>query len=109
MNCPRCQENLRQAQRMAVEIDFCPRCRGIWLDGGELEKLMRRAQDYDVVPLEDSRESGPYPPPPPDIRRYDRQLSDERHQRDKRGYHRDGQDRPKRKKSFFSELIDIFD
>lgn len=37
--CPACNIDLQRAQRQSIEIDFCPQCRGIWLDRGELEKL----------------------------------------------------------------------
>lgn len=40
--CPRCGERLVSASRLDVSIDECPRDHGIWLDGGELEKLMSR-------------------------------------------------------------------
>jgi Zn-finger nucleic acid-binding protein len=40
MDCPLCKTNLQLADRQGVEIDYCPKCRGIWLDRGELEKLV---------------------------------------------------------------------
>lgn len=44
MKCPSCPETtLVMADRQAVEIDYCPSCRGIWLDRGELDKLLDRA------------------------------------------------------------------
>jgi Zn-finger nucleic acid-binding protein len=43
MNCPACQTDLRTADRQGVEIDYCPRCRGVWLDRGELDKIIDRA------------------------------------------------------------------
>lgn len=46
MNCPRCTtEPLLECVREAVNIDVCNACRGIWLDRGELEKLIARSQD----------------------------------------------------------------
>jgi Zn-finger nucleic acid-binding protein len=42
MNCPNCHETLAMSERQGVEIDFCPKCRGIWLDRGELDKLLER-------------------------------------------------------------------
>lgn len=41
--CPVCNVDLQRAQRQGVEIDYCPQCRGIWLDRGELEKLIERS------------------------------------------------------------------
>ncbi|MBK9348431.1 MAG: zf-TFIIB domain-containing protein [Burkholderiales bacterium] len=44
MKCPSCPETtLVMAERQGVEIDYCPSCRGIWLDRGELDKLLERA------------------------------------------------------------------
>lgn len=41
--CPECYTELKAVNRQGVEIDFCPQCRGIWLDHGELEKLLERS------------------------------------------------------------------
>jgi Zn-finger nucleic acid-binding protein len=43
MNCPVCTEELKMADRQGVEIDYCPKCRGIWLDRGELDKIIERS------------------------------------------------------------------
>lgn len=43
MLCPVCQETLLMTDRQGIEIDYCPKCRGIWLDRGELEKLIERS------------------------------------------------------------------
>lgn len=42
MKCPACQETLTMSERQGVEIDFCPKCRGVWLDRGELDKILER-------------------------------------------------------------------
>jgi Zn-finger nucleic acid-binding protein len=42
MNCPKCNITLLMTDRQGVEIDYCPQCRGIWLDRGELEKIIDR-------------------------------------------------------------------
>ncbi len=43
MNCPLCNVTLQIAERQGVEIDFCPQCRGVWLDRGGLDKIIDRA------------------------------------------------------------------
>jgi Zn-finger nucleic acid-binding protein len=44
MKCPVCNGvNLKIAERQGVEIDYCPQCRGIWLDRGELDKIIERS------------------------------------------------------------------
>jgi Zn-finger nucleic acid-binding protein len=45
MNCPRCETTLAEIDRDGITIDRCERCRGIWLDRGELEKLLARAPE----------------------------------------------------------------
>ena len=44
MLCPIDGENLVMTDRSGVEIDYCPKCRGVWLDRGELDKIIDRAQ-----------------------------------------------------------------
>lgn len=41
--CPVCRVNLVMSERERVEIDYCPECRGIWLDRGELNKILERS------------------------------------------------------------------
>ena len=43
MNCPNCNETLVMTERQGIEIDYCPKCRGVWLDKGELDKLIERS------------------------------------------------------------------
>ena len=44
MKCPTCNNiNLKMADRQGVEIDYCPQCRGVWLDRGELDKIIERS------------------------------------------------------------------
>jgi uncharacterized protein len=45
MNCPIDGTTLLIAERHEVEIDYCRNCRGVWLDRGELDKMLRRADD----------------------------------------------------------------
>ena len=48
MNCPRCHTTLAELDRDGITLDRCGRCRGIWLDRGELEKLLARRPDGDT-------------------------------------------------------------
>lgn len=44
MKCPICKEvNLVMTDRQGIEIDYCPECRGVWLDRGELDKIIERS------------------------------------------------------------------
>ena len=47
MDCPIDGSELRITERGGVEIDYCPKCRGVWLDRGELDKIIDRAGAYD--------------------------------------------------------------
>lgn len=44
--CPNCNVGMTNIQRSGIEIDICPQCRGVWLDRGELEKLLQPVRDY---------------------------------------------------------------
>ncbi|MBL8088184.1 MAG: zf-TFIIB domain-containing protein [Chthonomonas sp.] len=101
MNCPKnCNTPLQMSERHGVEIDYCPQCRGVWLDRGELDKIIDRAMEM---------ESGPktVAPPIPDPRAVD----DDRYDRDR--YEKDRYDRDsdyykkRRKKSFLGEIFDF--
>lgn len=58
MKCPNCNVNLVMTERSSVEIDYCPECRGIWLDRGELDKIIERSsqQDRPTTQTEPNRE-----------------------------------------------------
>jgi len=43
MKCPVCDVELLMTERERIEIDYCPKCRGIWLDRGELDKIIERS------------------------------------------------------------------
>ncbi len=45
MKCPKCDVTLVLAERQGIEIDYCPECRGVWLDRGELDKIIERANE----------------------------------------------------------------
>jgi uncharacterized protein len=52
MQCPVCDERLREVEKYGVMIDLCPSCKGIWLDRGELEKIvgLEERGDFDRGP-----------------------------------------------------------
>lgn len=45
MPCPVCKTSLTMSERQGVEIDWCPTCRGVWLDRGELDKIIERGTE----------------------------------------------------------------
>ena len=70
MKCPIDGDELRITDRQGIEIDYCPQCRGVWLDRGELDKLIERSatvttsrrdvDDDDYRRRDDSRRDGDY-------------------------------------------------
>ena len=52
MKCPTCPEvTLVMADRQGIEIDYCPQCRGVWLDRGELDKLIEKSASPQTSPV----------------------------------------------------------
>lgn len=61
MKCPSCKDvNLAMTERQGVEIDYCPECRGVWLDRGELDKMISKSQGESPRMEERSYSSGGY-------------------------------------------------
>ena len=60
MQCPVCEDSkLAITERQGIEIDYCPDCRGVWLDRGELDKIIERsAADAAPQPARDPRGAG---------------------------------------------------
>ncbi|AZS21764.1 MULTISPECIES: zf-TFIIB domain-containing protein [unclassified Caulobacter] len=48
--CPVCRVDLVMTDRQGIEIDYCPKCRGVWLDRGELDKIIERSMAYEAAP-----------------------------------------------------------
>src|SRR5687768_16144455 len=64
MNCPVCNVALTMTERSGVEIDYCQRCRGVWLDRGELDKIIERAAvGTPNYPTDQQQYNQPNPPP----------------------------------------------
>ena len=62
--CPNDNSSMQTVDRDGVQFDMCPTCRGVWLDRGELEKLMSAAQDNAPPPAAPQRPVAPPPPHP---------------------------------------------
>lgn len=61
MPCPVCKVPLTMSERQGVEIDYCPQCRGVWLDRGELDKIIERNNQASAAPPPQQQA---YAPPP---------------------------------------------
>ena len=66
MKCPVDSIDLVMSERSGVEIDYCPQCRGVWLDRGELDKIIDRAKGH---PLRGPSVSAPAPRRRPSLAR----------------------------------------
>lgn len=79
MQCPVCQVPLAMSDRQGIEIDYCPQCRGIWLDRGELDKIIERSAEPAPTPAAPppapppAAGYTPSAPPPPQSRSYEQQ------------------------------------
>jgi Zn-finger nucleic acid-binding protein len=95
MLCPTCDNvNLAMTDRQGIEIDYCPKCRGIWLDRGELDRLIEHAE----------RSTATAAPSAP--AQYGKDQSRHSGDRDHAHKHHDGH-RNKRPKSLLGELFDF--
>lgn len=107
--CPLCSVNLLMSERQGIEIDYCPKCRGVWLDRGELDKIIERS--LSDQPHLDRAQSGPdqstvTPPPPAQPVSY----KDDHHRYKSHSRHDDNHQsnghRGGRHSSFLSRLFD---
>lgn len=112
MKCPVDDETLVMADRNGVEIDYCPKCRGVWLDRGELDKIIERAaapstgsQDARRSERRDERRSDDYRDDRRDERRDERR--DDYHRDDDRRYYSDEHRGGRKRESFLSDLFDF--
>ena len=93
--CPACRVNLVMSERNGVEIDYCPQCRGVWLDRGELDKILDRAA---------SEFSGRTQSPPQGAPRLDRPFG--KHDSDEYPAYGHQQGKHYKRKSFLHDLFD---
>ena len=103
MKCPTCADTvLVMTERQGVEIDYCPSCRGVWLDRGELDKLLERAaqQAVPAAPAAAAPATAPRATYPGDYRGEHR--AGYRHDDD----HRERGYKDYRRKSWLSDIFD---
>ena len=103
LTCPKCQGSMRTYERSGITVDQCAECRGIFLDRGELERLV------DAEAAFNGAATPPHPQPQPQQPRYEEKRFEEKRYDDRR-YDSDrrygNQEHPRQKKSFFEELFD---
>ena len=87
MQCPTDGSVLVMSERSGIEIDYCPTCRGVWLDRGELDKIIDRAA---------TQPAAPQPAPQQHAQQYQQHSPQ----------YQQGYRKPRRKESWLSELFD---
>lgn len=95
MNCPSCKDAvLQMSERSGIEIDYCPTCRGVWLDRGELDKIIEKSNQASSSTVTAAQQ----PTPPQNFASNPSYHHNHSHDYDKYKY--------KRKKSFLEEIFD---
>jgi len=96
MQCPVCKtQALQMSERQGIEIDYCPQCRGVWLDRGELDKIIERSAGAAApAPVRAAA-------PPAAVQHRDTRHLGQQQYGDQQGY------RKKKKESFLSDLFDF--
>ena len=117
MKCPTCTDTaLVMSDRQGVEIDYCPKCRGVWLDRGELDKIIDRSlggsaaapapTPQQAVSHHAPQQAAPVYQPEPRAPQGYREDDRRRHRDDDDDDYRHGY-KKKRKESFLSEIFDF--
>ena len=99
MQCPVDGTTLQMSERSGIEIDYCPQCRGVWLDRGELDKIIERNNEATAAQAQPAPPPQPAAPPP-------QQQSPWGQQPQYPGHGHYGHKPYKRRKSFLEELFD---
>ncbi len=97
MKCPIDQSDLVMADRQGIEIDYCPKCRGVWLDRGELDKIIERAAPAPTAA----------PMPMEAYRGDDRRYEKDRYEKDRYEKERMYGKPHKKRESFLSDIFDF--
>jgi Zn-finger nucleic acid-binding protein len=93
MICPIDKATLVMSERNGIEIDYCPECRGVWLDRGELDKIIERSASFEAPKPQQPSEK-PYPD--------SYQDSSKHYSKDQ-----DKHSKPKKKENFLGDIFDF--
>ena len=106
MKCPQCEIPLLMTDRKGVEIDYCSQCRGIWLDKGELDKIINLYGEE----LSRGQPAANAPPPPKHAPRENFHTHEGYDDSDYGGHHTNNRHHHRhKKKKGFMDMFDIFD
>lgn len=99
MNCPHCNVSLVMSEKKGIEIDYCPDCRGIWLDRGELDKIIERSVSYNNEEYS-HRKQEHYP-------NKSHESYHREHHHEKEHHYGHGDYKKHKKKSFLEDIFDF--
>jgi Zn-finger nucleic acid-binding protein len=105
MQCPTDGSTLVMSERSGIEIDYCPQCRGVWLDRGELDKIIDRSLTMSA-PEQPVAQPPAQRAPEPSYDRYEEPRRDDRRYDPRYGGYDSKYYKKKRKESWLSELFD---
>lgn len=91
MKCPNCNETLLMTERNNIEIDYCPSCRGVWLDKGELDKMLDYAAKNTAPSNSNQKQDD----------------DDDYYNNDQKNYHSQNQQKPRKKRGFLGDLFEF--
>lgn len=103
MKCPIDAVDLLMSDRQGIEIDYCPTCRGVWLDRGELDKIIERNADDNPVERSGGRPDHRRPRNTSDDDRYD----DDRYDKGRRGGASGPSVKKRKREGFLGELFEF--
>jgi hypothetical protein len=104
MKCPACSIDLVMSERSGIEIDYCPTCRGVWLDRGELDKIIERTQSVRAEAPQAVPQGQPQPQPVRTVEVPREMYRGHGHHDDHHDDH--GYSGKHKRKSFLAELFD---
>lgn len=109
MACPVDGTTLTMSERSGIEIDYCPTCRGVWLDRGELDKIIDRSPDAPAPPPREEQARHEQPRQHDDDRAHDSPRASDPGYVDRNHHDRQDDSTPHKKRRKESFLGDLFD
>jgi Zn-finger nucleic acid-binding protein len=102
MDCPVCKDQkLVMSDRQGIEIDYCPNCRGVWLDRGELDKIIDKSADAVPQQVQQPARNDPYQGQPYNSQGPGYSQPSQGYPHPQHGYYK------KKRKGFLGELFDF--
>lgn len=101
VKCPNCEVVMNEVNKSGINIDVCPKCMGVWLDKGELDKIIERSKEE-----ESYNGSNRYMREGESYRRGDHHVHDNHDEHDREKYY-DNKGYPRKRKGFLGDLFDF--